>query len=184
MSLASTSTQLSPGQATAILNLRGRYTSPYTDSVSPAAGSADHGLVAVDPQLPVGAGLRAEAGHELGDQRPQHGLAVVRPGHAMMLRTTSPHAASVLSSRLVDPVDQRPQLALVHEVELHALAGGQAHRAVGDVGQAVEGEPLVGRDHAARHGGADHARVGERQLLALPARGARRGRPAGRCRGT
>ena len=54
------------------------------------------------------------------------------------------------------------------EVELHALAGRQAHRPVGELGEAVEGEPLLGGELAARDGGAHHARVGERQLLRRP----------------
>ena len=62
-----------------------------------------------------------------------------------MLRTTSPHAASVVSTAAVDAVDELVQLALVHDVELHALAGGEAHRAVGELGQAIEGQPLLGR---------------------------------------
>ena len=61
-----------------------------------------------------------------------------------MLRTTSPHAASVVSRARLMPRDELVQLALVHDVELHALAGRQAHRAVGEVGQAVEGQPLLG----------------------------------------
>ena len=54
------------------------------------------------------------------------------------------------------------------EVELHALAGRQAHRPVGQLGEAVEGEPLLGGQLAARNGGADHAGIGERELLRRP----------------
>ena len=78
-----------------------------------------------------------------------------------MLRTTSPQAASVVSSDAVDARDELVQLALVHDVELHALAGRQAHRAVGQVGEAVEGQPLLGAELAARHRRPDHARVVE-----------------------
>ncbi len=60
------------------------------------------------------------------------------------------------------------QLALVHDVELHALASGEAHRAVGQLGQAIERQPLLGRELAAGHRRPDHARVVERQLLRRP----------------
>ena len=86
----------------------------------------------------------------------------------MMLRTTSPHAASVVSAGGVDAVDELVQRALVDEVELHALAGREAHRPVRQLGETVEGEPLLGGQLAAGDGGADHAGVGERQLLRRP----------------
>ena len=82
-----------------------------------------------------------------------------------MLRTTSPHAANVVTRSGVDPVDERAQRLLVHEVELHALAGREAHRSVGQLGETVEGQPLLRRQLAARHSGADHAGIGERELL-------------------
>ena len=72
--------------------------------------------------------------------------------------------------RAVDAVDQLVQLTFVHDVELHALARGQAHRAVGQVGQPVEGEPLLGAELAAGHRGPDHAGVVEPQLLLGPPR--------------
>ena len=85
-----------------------------------------------------------------------------------MLRTTSPHAASVVSSARLIPSTSVAQLALVHDVELHALAGRQAHRAVGEVGDPVERQPLLAAEPAARNGRPDHARVVERQLLRRP----------------
>ena len=66
------------------------------------------------------------------------------------------------------PRDQLAQLALVHDVELHALAGRQAHRAVGEVGDPVERQPLLAAQPAAGNGRPDHARVVEGQLLRRP----------------
>jgi hypothetical protein len=60
------------------------------------------------------------------------------------------------------------QLTLVHDVELHALAGRQAHRAVSQVGEPIEGQPLLGRQLTTGDGRAHHAGVVERQLLARP----------------
>ena len=56
----------------------------------------------------------------------------------------------------------------MHHVELHALARGEAQRAAGELGQAVECQPLLGRDTSAGHGGAHHAGVVERELLRGP----------------
>ena len=56
-------------------------------------------------------------------------------GQAITLRTTSPQAASVVSSEALMPRDEVVQLALVDEVVLHALPGRQAQRAVGELGE-------------------------------------------------
>ena len=82
-----------------------------------------------------------------------------------MLRTTSPHAASVVSTASLTPLHDRAQRPLGHEVELHPLAGREPHRAVGEVGEAVLGQPLLGGQAPARHRRPHHARVRERKLL-------------------
>ncbi len=47
---------------------------------------------------------------------------------------------------------------------LHALAGREPQLLIRQRGDPVEGQPLLARDHAARHRGAHHAGVVERQL--------------------
>jgi hypothetical protein len=53
-------------------------------------------------------------------------------------------------------------------VELHALPGRQAHGAVGQVGDPVEGQPLLAGQPATGDGGAHHAGVVEGQALGPP----------------
>ncbi len=65
-------------------------------------------------------------------------------GQAITLRTTSPHAASVVSSEALMPATSSAQLGLVDDVELHALPGGEAQLLVGELGHPVEGQPLLG----------------------------------------
>ena len=112
--------------------------------------------------------LRAEAGDDGVDERLDDRLALVRPWRA-------DHVADHVATRgqggqhgVVDAADQRAQRSLAHDVELHALARRQAHRAVGQLGDPVERLPLLGGQPAARHGGADHARVVERELGRRP----------------
>ena len=64
----------------------------------------------------------------------------------------------------VDRVDDPLQIGLVHEVQLHALAGGQPQRAVGALGKRSRASHCSGVSRP-RHRGAHHARVVERQLL-------------------
>ena len=91
-------------------------------------------------------------------------LAVVRPGRADHVADDVAAGRQRGQQGVVDAPHQRAQRSLAHDVELHALAGGQAHRAVGEVGDAVERQPLLGGEPAARDGGAHHAGVIEREL--------------------
>ena len=122
-------------------------------------------LLAVDPQLPVRRCLRAKAGDERLHERTDDRLTLVGPWRAH-------HVAHDVAARrqrrqqgAVDPGDELAQLTLVHDVELHALARGEAHRAVGEVGHTIERQPLLAGQRAAGHRGPDHAGVVERELL-------------------
>ena len=106
-------------------------------------------LVAVDPQLVVGGALRLEAGRQRpgGGEDAAWSRSASGAGQHTTLRTTSPQAASVVTRRSFRVLISWCRLALVHEVELEALAGGDAQRAVGDlVGEGVGGQPLLRAD--------------------------------------
>jgi len=66
---------------------------------------------------------------------------------------------------LGQPTNQRLQLAFVNEVELNTLTRGETQSAISEpIGQRINGQPLLGRQHPARHRTPDHARVGQRFL--------------------
>ena len=84
----------------------------------------------------------------------------------MTLRETSPHAASVVMSAVIDLGDGRLEVALEHAVELEALPGGHPQGAVGPaVGHLLEREVLVGIERPRRERHPHHER--ERLLRAL-----------------
>ena len=129
-------------------------------------GLGRHRPLAVDPQLPVRRGTRPEPSHQLGDDGCQHGPPVgmgERAGHHVAHHVAA--GGERREQRGIDAVHDLVQLTLRHEVVLDTLSRRQAHRTVGQLGEAVEREPLVECDHAARHRRADHARVVERELL-------------------
>ena len=122
--------------------------------------------LAVDPQLPVRRGARPEPSNQFGDDRCEHGSPVgvrQRAGHHVADDVTA--GGERREQRVVDATHDVVQLTLRNEVVLHALPGGQAHRAVGELGEAVERQPLIEGDHPAWHRRAHHARVVERELL-------------------
>ena len=129
----------------------------HGDGLSPSTHSSQYAV-----------GLGTEAGDQRGQQRSHHRLALVRPRAAHDVAHDVAARRQRGEQAAVDAVHELVQVALVDDVELHALTGGQAQRSVGELGQSIEGQPLLAADQPARHGGAHHARVVERQLLRCP----------------
>ncbi len=79
----------------------------------------------------------------------QRGQIGVGRGHDVAIDVATGTAG--IHAYLVGALEQRPQVLLEHAVVLKRLTGGQAQRAIGvAMGQFVNLEPLLTRDHACR----------------------------------
>ena len=82
-------------------------------------------------------------------------------GQHMMLRLTSPQAASVESCDFVDAIDRLAQIDFQNAVELDRLPRRDLHRRIAQLVAEIElRQHLVGRDPAAGDPAADHHRIG------------------------
>jgi len=132
------------------------------------AGARVDELLAVEPDLVIGTGLRQQVLRQ--PLRPLEHLGLERAAAGMAAgRDVSVDVAAGsdgVDQRGVHRGDGRLQLALDDAVHLEGLAGGHAQRAVGElVGDRVHREPLARRRRAARQARADHEAVGGLELL-------------------